>query len=335
MKYEILPFETAHVDAASTLLAERHQRNRSCQPLLRQPFGRHEAKQAIEATLAKAMTSGVVAIRDGEVVAYLIGEMVLDQLWGRSAWVRMPGMAVAAGESAEIIRDLYAVLGERWLNYGIFFHFAVAPVSDPDLIDAWFRLSFGVEQMYALADLHDVDLSDRPVPTGLEIRRIGPGDREHLERLSTVTWHHQIQAPCWGIHLPERQAQHRRDYGDLIDDDEGIVWLALWEGEPVGVQGYWPMPGTPDDMLAGTDTIELACAATVEAMRGRGINTALTRHGMAHARELGYRYCQTDWRSTNLLSSRFWPRQGFVPVSYRLVRRVDARITWAQGENRV
>lgn len=303
--------------------------------MLRHPFGTVEARQAIEATLAKPMTNGVAAFRDGKMVAYLIGEMVLDQLWGRSAWVRMPGMAVAEGESVEVIRDLYAVLGERWLNFGIFFHFAVAPVADRELLDAWFRLSFGVEQMYALLDLNTIDRFPAPTPAGLEIRRIRPDDRGHLEYLSTVTWHHQIKAPCWGIHLPERQAQHRKDYGDLVDDDEGIIWLALLDGEPVGLQGYWPMPGTPDDMLAGTDTIELACAATVEAVRGQGINTALTRQGITHARELGYRYCQTDWRSTNLLSSRFWPKQGFVPVSYRLVRRIDARITWAQGENGV
>jgi hypothetical protein len=35
------------------------------------------------------------------------------------------------------------------------------------------------------------------------------------------------------------------------------------------------------------------------------------------------------WRSTNLLTARFWPRQGFRPVAYRLVRRVDQRIAWA------
>jgi hypothetical protein len=34
-------------------------------------------------------------------------------------------------------------------------------------------------------------------------------------------------------------------------------------------------------------------------------------------------------RSTNLLASRFWPRQGFRPIAYRLVRRVDQRIARA------
>jgi hypothetical protein len=29
------------------------------------------------------------------------------------------------------------------------------------------------------------------------------------------------------------------------------------------------------------------------------------------------------------LPARFWPRQGFRPIAYRLVRRVDQRIAWA------
>lgn len=36
-----------------------------------------------------------------------------------------------------------------------------------------------------------------------------------------------------------------------------------------------------------------------------------------------------EQRSTNLLASRFWPRLGFRPIAYRLVRRVDQRIAWA------
>jgi hypothetical protein len=41
----------------------------------------------------------------------------------------------------------------------------------------------------------------------------------------------------------------------------------------------------------------------------------------------------TDWRVTNLLSSRFWPRQGFRPVVYRLTRRIDARVAWANPQS--
>jgi hypothetical protein len=52
---------------------------------------------------------------------------------------------------------------------------------------------------------------------------------------------------------------------------------------------------------------------------------------LAQAARAGFRYCETDWRSANLLASRFWPRQGFRPVAYRLARRIDPRIAWANG----
>ena len=38
-------------------------------------------------------------------------------------------------------------------------------------------------------------------------------------------------------------------------------------------------------------------------------------------------------QGTNLLSSRHWPGLGFSPVAYRLVRKVDPRIAWADGYN--
>jgi ribosomal protein S18 acetylase RimI-like enzyme len=107
------------------------------------------------------------------------------------------------------------------------------------------------------------------------------------------------------------------------------VWLALRQGQAVGCQGYFPAEPADDDMLIPEQCTRLTVAGTREWARGRGIGQALTRHGLAHARASGYRYCETDWRSTNLLSSRFWPRQGFRPVAYRLVRRIDPRIAWA------
>jgi hypothetical protein len=40
------------------------------------------------------------------------------------------------------------------------------------------------------------------------------------------------------------------------------------------------------------------------------------------AHETGYPAVATDWRMTNLLSSRTWPRLGFRPTFYRLVRAI-------------
>ena len=85
----------------------------------------------------------------------------------------------------------------------------------------------------------------------------------------------------------------------------------------------------PDDLYIPESCMELPAAGTLADARNRGIGLALTNAGFAFAKEAGYQYVLADWRTTNLQSSRFWPRRGFRPVVYRLFRRVDERIAWA------
>ena len=56
------------------------------------------------------------------------------------------------------------------------------------------------------------------------------------------------------------------------------------------------------------------------AARGTGAGRALTEHVLHWAFEHGYPTMITDWRMTNLLASRFWPKRGFRPTFLRLYR---------------
>ena len=69
----------------------------------------------------------------------------------------------------------------------------------------------------------------------------------------------------------------------------------------------------------------LAWAASRPDVRGSGAGLALTEASFARARERGYRVMVADWRVTNLLSSRFWPRRGFRETFLRLHRAVVPR----------
>ncbi|WP_163512439.1 hypothetical protein [Fodinicola acaciae] len=51
----------------------------------------------------------------------------------------------------------------------------------------------------------------------------------------------------------------------------------------------------------------------------------MTRAALADAVERGETGMATDWRTTNLLASRFWPAVGFRPHCLRLSRTVDLR----------
>ena len=86
-------------------------------------------------------------------------------------------------------------------------------------------------------------------------------------------------------------------------------------------------------MLVPEKSVTISVFSTLPEERGKGIQSVLTRHGLAQARHAGYDFCETDWRSANRGVARSLPRFGFRPVGYRLVRRVDARIAWARGSD--
>lgn len=332
MTVEIVPFETRMLAEAGELFALRQRRQRLARPELPARFEKsNDAYVAVEALWKREWASGVAAVSDGKLLGYLLGEMVMDELWGRSGWVRFAGCALAPGQDTEVVRDLYAALACRWVDdFGCFNHFAIMPTSEESLLSKWFALGFGIEQIHGLFALDALDLAPCPDPPGVTIRRITPEDHAALEDLSDVIWRYQTQAPVWGIHLPERQARHRREYGDLcLEPDNARLWLAFCAGKPAGFQGFFPEEGSVTSPFVPELCIELGIGATREWARGRGIGKALFRHGLAQAYADGFRFSLTDWRSTNLLSSRFWPRMGFQPVAYRLARRVDFRIAWA------
>lgn len=332
MSMQIIPLHQDHLQQAGVLLAKQQERNRQSLPELPPRFeDAGIACQALAALLKRRHAQGFASVDGDRVVAYLIGEMVIDNVWGRSAWVRTPGCAYAADVGVEIIRDLYAALGEIWVSYGIFFHFVLIPVSDPALIQAWFSLSFGIEQIHALIDLQALSPVMPAFPPGVEIRKAGKKDGPQLAGMSDVIWKTQVQAPVWGVMLPETVAENVKGWSELVEDADITVWLASVAGNVVATQGYWPVAPTDDNLLVPENCVHMSVAGTHPEVRGQGISTVLTAYGLAQAQAAGYRFCEADWRSTNLPASRFWPHRGFRPMVYRLVRRIDPRIVWADG----
>jgi len=87
--------------------------------------------------------------------------------------------------------------------------------------------------------------------------------------------------------------------------------------------------GCPVEMSTGhsglarpEDAGYFAFAAVQPDARGTGIGSALGRNVVRWIGEAGYRTAVTDWRATNLLSSRVWPRLGYRPAFLRLHRVV-------------
>jgi GNAT superfamily N-acetyltransferase len=110
---------------------------------------------------------------------------------------------------------------------------------------------------------------------------------------------------------------------DLTDPGFGI-FIAEIDGRPAGsAVGAPASVSSAHSGLARPDSAAiLGYAATLPEFRGRGAGVALTEAVFDWARKGEYSTIIVDWRVTNLLSSRFWPRRGFRESFIRLYRSI-------------
>ena len=114
------------------------------------------------------------------------------------------------------------------------------------------------------------------------------------------------------------------------EEEEGLsdptfgVFIAELEGRPVGLAVGAPasISGAHSGLARPESACILGFAATRREHRGRGVGVALTEAIFEWARKAGYATIVVDWRVTNLLSSRFWPRRGFRQTFVRLYRSI-------------
>jgi ribosomal protein S18 acetylase RimI-like enzyme len=319
-RLELAPFADAHVDDAARLLADRHARHRRGETLLPERFeDSAAARDEVRAVWQTDDASGAAAYRDGRLVGFLVGAPRDVETWGDNVWVEPAGHAV---EDAEDARDLYALASARWYEEGRRRHYALVPATDAPLVDAWFRLGFGQQQAQAVRELPAA--RDAARDDHFEIREPREDDVEALIDVELALPAHQRAAPVFsGRPMPSRELA-RDEWGKTLAGDEERILIGCLDGRPVAC---W---STCDARLSvhyhGLTLPErasyLAFAATLPDARGSGIGLALTDAVLARARDEGYRCMLTDWRVTNLLASRFWPRRGFRPTFLRLYRSI-------------
>lgn len=313
---EIQPFSEERLEAAAGLLEQRHARHVEAEPLLAKEI---DFTAEIEALLAREGASGVVAVREGRPVGYLIGVRRDDDVWGPNIWVEAAGHAV---EEPEDLRDLYAAVAGEWVDQGRTGHYALLPADDAGLVDAWFRLGFGAQHAHGIQEVPPH--TDVRMPTGVEIRRPSEDEVEDLIALDLALPEHQAKAPVFSRrHVPSR-AESRKEWLETLAGNEEHVLIGYLDGRPVACWAYVPLErsGEHKGLTQAPNAAFLGFASTLPEARGSGIGVALTDAGFAWAAEHGYSVMVTDWRETNLLASRFWPRRGFRRTFLRLYRSI-------------
>jgi len=335
MALTVQPFTAEHVDAGAALLAGRHRADRAHEPRLPAAFEEvAPARRVVEGTFAYPGTRGVVAIRDGRPVGFMLGSTILPPpatrgslfLHPRSAFVSYGGHAVEPADAEAIYRALYAALSPAWVAAGHFAHYVAVPASDTVICAAWFSLGFGRDVTAALR-------GTEPPAEGaadVDIRRAGPADLDTVVAMALGLYHHHAGPPMYLPFLAEIEPDERAEKARALADPECPHWLAFRAGRATGMHAFEPPPDWMSPLVKPEGSTYLLHGFTDGGARGTGVGRALLRRSLAGAREAGHAHCLLHFLSSNLSAARFWLGNGFRPVELRLRRDVDDRIAWAR-----
>jgi GNAT superfamily N-acetyltransferase len=285
-------------------------------------FGTVPACRAeIQALADREGASGSVAWRNGVLAGYLIGTP-RAALWGPNMWVEAAGHAVAADES-DLVRDLYGFAAAGWVEAGRTSHSAVVPATDPALVDAWFRVGFGQQHVHAIREVPPPDATVGAAE-GLMIRRARRADIPTLAALELALPQHQALSPVFSrLGTPSLEAA-MTEWAEDFEDPRFHTFVAERDGRVVGHAVGCAIEESSEHtgLTRPPDAGFLGFAAVFPAARRLGAGRALGETVLVWARDEGYSTVVTDWRATNLLSSRAWPRLGFRPTFLRLHRAI-------------
>jgi GNAT superfamily N-acetyltransferase len=288
---EIRPFSDEHLDAAAALLAERHARHLATEPLLARDVDFR----------AQLGGEGVVALRNGELRAYLIARTTKED-----AFVDFAGCAAA---EPELLRDLYAALAPDWERDR---HRVYVPASDAALVDVWFRLAFGLQFTLAVRE---------PVPGHGDGVRLGRReDIDVVVRLEHAFTDHLRDPPSFSARERVSDEEIRADWQDTWDDERFTHLVVERDADVVGHALLYRRD--MGDLRVPTNSIDLALVVTLPEVRGTGAGSALVAEALGWAHERGFGAVTIDWRVVNLLADRFFRARGFRPTFVRLYRRV-------------
>jgi GNAT superfamily N-acetyltransferase len=314
----IRPFEPDDVDGAGGLLASRHRTHRASQPLLSPRYEEPAvARSAVADALAVDGASGAVAVANGALRGFLLGAPK-GAIWGPNMWVESAGQAA---DDPELMRDLYGSAAARWVDEGRTAHYVLTPAHDGDLLDSWSRLGFGQQHAHGIRPVP----TERPTPPPeVTIRRAGADDVDTLARLDLALPGHQGQSPVFSAGVVPTYEEALADWKRDVDDPAYANFVAEVEDQVVGSAVGASLekssshvgPARPDS--AGL----LGFAAVLPEARGRGAGRALGEAVGWWAAESGFDSVVTDWRVTNLLSSRTWPRLGYATTFVRMHRLI-------------
>jgi GNAT superfamily N-acetyltransferase len=311
---KVEPVARTQIDALATLLAESHQGSTGS-------GARHvlaDEAMAIQAvTAAVAAGPGVAAFDGPAAVGYMIAPLPARP-GTTTARLGVTHHAAHRTETRLIYRRMYEALSAKLVELGCTYHSLPVVAEHADVVSAFFELEFGIDQIDGM--LRVPETADRP-EGGSAVRFATASDLDRIVELAIELAKYHSRAPMFQVALLDASAT-RRDVEAALADERSTVVVAEM-GERIVAMAT----AGPDK--AYLDTFDIGMNSVTAGARRGGVGTAMLNFLLAWGASRGYRHCTVGWTSSNLGSDAFYRSRGFTPVRYRLHRRIDDRVSWA------
>lgn len=305
---EICSFEDDHITGASEVLERSHRAHLIDEPLLA-----HDVDFELLVRKELEDATGAVALSDGIVVGYLLGRHSSGQI-GPHVWSTSAGHAA---DDHDFIPDLYAWAATRWVDEGLTRHF-VFSAADREHVEPWFRLGFGASAIHAVRPIPGWAIHRGPREVHVRLSR--PEDLDEIVPLARELPLHLQASPSFSELAVVSEDEVRDEWRDTWERREYTHFVAELDGPIVGQLLLYRRP--TGELRIPPNSIDLGNASSMPGLRGVGIGRALTSAAIEWANEQGFAAMTTDWRATNLLAARLWPRLDFRPKFMRLYRSI-------------
>lgn len=309
---ELSPFTTDHVEAAARLLSSIYAAADSDLPraVLSDP---KVAEEGLAASIGKGL--GVV-VTDGPT---LLGFMIapLPNAPGPSSTrLRPMHHAAISADARRIYRRMYEAISGPLVAAGCTNHSLPVLAAPPALLSAFVELEFAIGQIKGIRAVP----SDASPAGDPRVRVANADDVDAVVDLAIDLTKYHSRAPMF--HPALFDISVRDGVRRALDDDQSVVLVVEDGGHLIAM-----MEADPEASYGGTVAIGMNFVA--EAARSAGLGTAMLDSLFAWAASHGYTHCSVNWASANLVSDAFYRSRGFVPLRFRLERRVDPRVSWA------
>lgn len=245
---------------------------------------------------------------DGEIAAHLFGAL-LGTRHELAAWTGPDGYSYdAVGDLEELIEHA----SNYWRGRGAIEHF-VWCLDRPDRLEDW--LTMGYSRFSTRATLELTRLSPRIGQGEFLVRRGASMDLPAAYDLDEQLDEAQGDRP--ELRTSSERAAVQRQLRETLEDPENNHFVVESAGRVVAQCVTFAAPARRGSFPR---TVFLSEVAVDKEFRRRGVARLLVGHALEHAREAGFKFCETQWRASNEEGSRFWNEYGFSATYARLGR---------------